>query len=218
MGSNPINLIIRFLLEIIALISVGMWGWKQSDSWLRFVFAIGIPILLAAIWGTFAVPDDPSRSGAAPIVTPGLICLAIELGFIAFATSSLYIIGSVKFGFALGIIVTLQHVGFLTESFGFYRISNLLISKRTLQTEITEANKFFVLPPQINLEILKKNIPIRRSNIVIKNKPSDLVLHVPLPTSNLSIWLKLSLLPVYISLIRTMVSLKILNPDGNSSK
>jgi hypothetical protein len=60
-------------------------------------------------------------------------------------------IGSVKFGFALGIIVTLLHVGFLTDSFVFHRISNLSISKRTLQTEITEANKFFVLPAQINL-------------------------------------------------------------------
>ena len=110
MGSHPINLIIRFLLEIIALITFGIWGWKESDGWFRFVLAIGIPIILAAIWGTFAVPDDPSRSGAAPIATPGVIRLAIELEFFALATWSLHDIGWIKISLAFGIIVVLHYV------------------------------------------------------------------------------------------------------------
>ena len=110
MGSHPINLIIRFLLEIIALMSVGMWGWKQSDGWLGFVLAIGIPIILAAIWGTFAVPNDPSRSGSAPIVTPGVIRFAIELGFFALATWSLYNMGFNKVSLVFGIIVVLHYL------------------------------------------------------------------------------------------------------------
>lgn len=110
MGSHPLNLIIRFLLEISALISVGMWGWKQSDGWLRFVLSIGLPVMLAVIWGTFAVPNDPSRSGAAPIVTPGIIRLAIELGFFAFATWSLYDIGLDKVSLALGITVIIHYI------------------------------------------------------------------------------------------------------------
>ncbi|MGB5508782.1 MAG: YrdB family protein, partial [Robiginitalea sp.] len=69
MGSHPANLILRFLLEIIALISLGIWGWNQSESWFRFVLAIGIPGIIAVIWGTFAVPNDPSRSGSAPVTT-----------------------------------------------------------------------------------------------------------------------------------------------------
>jgi len=110
MGSHPINLIIRFLLEIIALFSVGLWGWKQSDGWLRFVLAIGIPIILAAIWGTFAVPNDPSRSGSAPIVTPWIIRLLIELGFFAFATWSVYDMGFSKISLALCITVVLHYI------------------------------------------------------------------------------------------------------------
>jgi len=90
MGSHPINLLVRFLLEIAALLSVGTWGWKQNDNWLRFALAIGLPIILAIIWGTFSVPNDPSRSGSAPIVTPGIIRLIIELGVFALATWSLY--------------------------------------------------------------------------------------------------------------------------------
>jgi len=110
MGSHPINLIVRFLLEISALVSAGMWGWKQGDGWLRFLLAIGIPIVLATIWGTFAVPNDPSRSGRAPVVTPGVIRLLIELGFFAFATWSLYDIGLNNASWALGIIVVLHYL------------------------------------------------------------------------------------------------------------
>ena len=110
MGSHPVNLAIRFLLEMSALVSIGMWGWKQSDGWLRYVLAIGIPIIFATIWGTFAVPDDPSRSGNAPIVTPGISRLAIELGFFACATWSLYDIGFNKISLAFGIIVVLHYI------------------------------------------------------------------------------------------------------------
>ena len=109
MGSHPINLVIRFLLEITALIVVGLWGWKQSESWPRFVMAIGIPILLAAIWGTFAVPDDPSRSGAAPVPVPGVVRLLIELGIFAFATWVLYDMGYIKASWILGLIVVIHY-------------------------------------------------------------------------------------------------------------
>lgn len=110
MGSHPINLTIRFLLEIFSLVSVGIWGWNRSDGWLRYVLAIGIPILLAIIWVTFAVPNDPSRSGSAPIVTPGLFRLLIELFIFAFAAWSLYDIGFDKTSFAFGMIVALHYL------------------------------------------------------------------------------------------------------------
>ncbi|MEP0132835.1 MAG: YrdB family protein [Eudoraea sp.] len=110
MGSHPINLALRFLLEMSSLVSFGMWGWKQSDGWLRYVLAIGIPIILAAIWGTFAVHNDPSRSGSAPIVTPGVIRFAIELGFFALATWSLYNMGFNKVSLVFGIIVVLHYI------------------------------------------------------------------------------------------------------------
>ncbi len=110
MGSHPINLIIRFLLELTALSAIGIWGWKQNDGWLKFVLAIGIPIIVAAIWGTFAVPDDPSLSGKAPIETPGIIRFAIEIGFFACATWSLYDMGFNKVSLAFGIIVVLHYI------------------------------------------------------------------------------------------------------------
>ena len=109
MGSHPINLAIRFLLEICLLMSLSMWGWKQSDGWFKYGLAAGIPIILAIIWGAFAVPNDPSRSGAAPIVTPGVVRLVIELGFFAFAIWSLYDLGLNKASLAFAIMVVLHY-------------------------------------------------------------------------------------------------------------
>ncbi len=93
-----------------ALASAGLWAWKQFDGWLGSFLAIGIPIILGVIWGTFAVPDDPSRSGAAPIATPGIIRLAIELGFFAFAAWSLYEMAYHKTSIAFGLIVVLHYL------------------------------------------------------------------------------------------------------------
>jgi hypothetical protein len=109
MGSHPINLVFRFLLELTALITVGIWGWRQSDNWLRFVLALGLPIILAAIWGTFAVPNDPSRSGAAPVVTNGYIRLFIEFAFFSLGTCALYNIGYIKYSIVFAVAVILHY-------------------------------------------------------------------------------------------------------------
>lgn len=110
MGTHPINLAVRFLLEICALISVGMWGWKQSDGLTKFILAIGMPLVLAIIWGVFAVPNDPSRSGSAPIATPGLIRIFIELGIFGVAIWSLYDIEFQKLCLIFGIAVIAHYV------------------------------------------------------------------------------------------------------------
>ncbi|MCF8229861.1 MAG: YrdB family protein [Bacteroidales bacterium] len=109
MGSHPINLLIRFLLEIAALFSIGMWGWEQSEGWIRYVLALGIPAIFAVVWGIFAVPGDPSRSDKAPIVTAGPVRLAIELGFFGLATWSLHDLGLTEASLAFGIIVVLHY-------------------------------------------------------------------------------------------------------------
>ncbi len=79
MGSHPLNLAWRFLLELLALGSMGYWGWTQHDGVVRWLWMIGLPVVAAVLWGTFAVPNDPSRSGQAPIPTPGMIRLGLEL-------------------------------------------------------------------------------------------------------------------------------------------
>ena len=110
MGSHPINLGLRFILELFALGAAGFWGYSLSTSWTKYLWMIIIPLFMMALWGTFAVPDDPSRSGNAPIVTPGLIRLVLELAFFAFATWALYAVQHQRYGLIFGCVVLLHYI------------------------------------------------------------------------------------------------------------
>ncbi|MCB0400923.1 MAG: YrdB family protein [Flavobacteriales bacterium] len=89
-GNHPINLALRFLLEICALLAVGYWAYLWQDSNLRYVFMILFPCILAAVWGIFAVPGDPSRSGKTVVKTPGWIRLILELIIFSLGILALY--------------------------------------------------------------------------------------------------------------------------------
>ena len=97
MGTHPLNLAVRFVLELAALFILGLWGWRQGGGGWRIVIAVGIPLVAAALWGTFAVPGDPSRSGSAPVPVPGVLRLALEFGFFASATWASYRLGLTRF-------------------------------------------------------------------------------------------------------------------------
>ncbi len=109
MGSNPINLAVRFILEMAGLLALGWAGWNLNAGLLRFVFAIGFPILAAVLWGTFAVPDDPSRSGKAPIQVPGVVRLLLELAFFAAATWALFSTNLPGLAWIFGIVVVIHY-------------------------------------------------------------------------------------------------------------
>jgi hypothetical protein len=87
-------LALRFLLELAVLVAIGYWGFSQYIGFWRFLLGIGIPVTAAAIWGTFAVPKDPSRSGRAPVPIPGMLRLVLELALFGFAAWALYDAGS----------------------------------------------------------------------------------------------------------------------------
>ena len=86
MSQNPLNLAVRFLLEILALVAFGAWAKAQFLGTPGFILMILIPLLAATIWGVFNVKGDPSRSGKAPVSVPGLVRLLIELVFFGCAT------------------------------------------------------------------------------------------------------------------------------------
>lgn len=109
MGAHPANLVFRFLLEMSAYVSLGLWGWHRRDDGFRIALALAVPLLSAAIWGTFAVPHDPSRSGSAPIPVPGLIRLALECAFFAAAAWALYDLRLPKLAAAFGAAVVVHY-------------------------------------------------------------------------------------------------------------
>lgn len=110
MGSHPVNLTLRFLLEMAALITIGYWGWQQSNNLLLQIgLALGFPLIAAILWGTFAVPDDPSRSGKAPVPVPGWLRLILELALFAVATWALFAVDAAVLGWIVGIVTAIHY-------------------------------------------------------------------------------------------------------------
>ena len=110
MGTHPINLAVRFLLELSGLVALGYLGWRCGKGAYRYVLALGLPLVAAILWGTFAVLNDSSRSGEALVQVPGIVRLLLELAFFVAATLSLFAIGAGNVGRAYGGIVILHYM------------------------------------------------------------------------------------------------------------
>ena len=110
LGSHPVNLIYRFLLEILVLFVVALWSWRSVGGWMGLVLAFVLPFALALIWGIFAVPDDPSRSGKAPVPIAGSLRLLLDLLIFSFAIWCLADQGMPFFAAAFAILVLFHYI------------------------------------------------------------------------------------------------------------
>ena len=110
MGTHPANLALRFLLELTTLVALGAWGWSAGGRQWKWVLVVLVPVAAAAAWGTFAVPEDPSRSGAAPVPVPGVVRLVLELGFFAAGVLALRSLGWERSAVFLGVVVFLHYL------------------------------------------------------------------------------------------------------------
>lgn len=102
MANHPINLALRFILELIALFALGYWGWAQHSGMARLLWTIGLPVVAAVLWGTFRVPGDP---GKAPVPVPGVARLLLEAVYFGAATWAFYAAGLVVWSWVFGIVV-----------------------------------------------------------------------------------------------------------------
>lgn len=116
MSQNPINLIVRFALEIVILVALGMWGAGRFEAWKGIVMAILLPLAAAAVWGIFRTSGD---HGHGLVNTPGIIRFAIEVILFCAAAWCLYDLGhkTSSMGFAavalLHYIISYDRVWFL---------------------------------------------------------------------------------------------------------
>ena len=107
MANHPINLALRFFLELFALFSLGYWGWTQHTGLSRFLWGIGLPVVAAVLWGVFRVPAHP---GPAPVIVPGIVRLLIEAAVFGGAVWALYAAGRSTWGLVFGILVLLHYI------------------------------------------------------------------------------------------------------------
>lgn len=80
---KSLNLLFRFILELLVLLALFLFGMSVSDSLpLQLLLALGLPIVVMVVWGMLVAPkarrrlDDPAR-----LVVEGVIWVAGALAF-----------------------------------------------------------------------------------------------------------------------------------------
>jgi len=68
-----------------------------------------LPIAAAAIWGILAVPNDPSRSGSAPVPVPGALRLLVEFLILGSAFLAMYA-GLLYLSLIFGVLVIIHYI------------------------------------------------------------------------------------------------------------
>jgi hypothetical protein len=101
---------LRFALELIALGLFGRWGFMCTSGAARYAWMLALPLLAAAVWGTFTVPGDPSRGKTGPVPVSGAARLALEATFFGAATAACDALGFTAWAAAFGASVCLHYV------------------------------------------------------------------------------------------------------------
>ena len=99
-----LNVIVRFLLELFLLAAVGYWGFKTQSSWLlKILCGIGLPVLIAVLWGMFIAPKAirPLR---------GASYLIVELTLLAFGSVALFASEKSTLGWVYTIILIVNKI------------------------------------------------------------------------------------------------------------
>jgi hypothetical protein len=101
MGNAWWNLTLRFLLELAALLGLGIAGWSLSGGWSRWVLALALPVIAAALWGT---------SGRAPVPVPGTVRLALELIILFGGAAGFYLTSHTTTGIIMALLILISYV------------------------------------------------------------------------------------------------------------
>ena len=99
-----LNLLVRFLLELCLLAAVGYWGFKTHSGWtMKIIFGIGLPLLIAVLWGLFIAPR-------AVYPLTGLSYLMVELILLGSGAVALFASGKPTLGWIYTVMVIANKV------------------------------------------------------------------------------------------------------------
>jgi len=130
MSNHPLNLALRFALELAALGAFGYWGWTENDGIWRWIAALGLTLIAAVLWGTFRVPGDQERmtesfqergwaSGGTPrttgrrdvrVAVSGIVRLLLEAVFFGSAVLLLALADQPRAALIFGVIIVLHYI------------------------------------------------------------------------------------------------------------
>jgi uncharacterized protein DUF2568 len=94
---KPLNLVLKFLLELAALAAAGLWGASIAGGVAALVLAIVLPLVVAVLWGVFAAPRARRR-------LPLRLRAPFELGVFTLAALALWDAGRPAWGVAFAVI------------------------------------------------------------------------------------------------------------------
>jgi hypothetical protein len=98
------NLGLRFVLELCLLAAFGYWGFQVGQGIpSKVLLGIGVPIVVAALWGVFLAPASSSRMGELPR-------LGLEVVLFSLAVACLSTAGRPNLAVLLAALLTLNRV------------------------------------------------------------------------------------------------------------
>ena len=103
------NLFLRLGIELMALGGILAGASAAATSWLRWLLVVTGPLAAVTLWGVFNVPDDPTRSGEAPIRVTGWVRLFIELAVLGAGLWGWWSSGRVAISLVYALAVGVHH-------------------------------------------------------------------------------------------------------------
>ena len=73
------NLALSFFLELCLLAALGYWGFTMASGVTQYLLCLGIPLLVAVIWGIFMAPASPRRLRGPAYEVLGLILFGLGI-------------------------------------------------------------------------------------------------------------------------------------------
>lgn len=107
MSQHPLNLALRFVLELTMLAALGIWGWTQHAGAWRVLLAVGLPLIAAALWGAFRVPED---HGKGLVNVSGYIRLTLEAALFIAAVAAFAASGWRTAALVFGLVTALHYL------------------------------------------------------------------------------------------------------------
>lgn len=109
MGAHPLNLALRFLIEVGGLLFVGSWAWNRAAPDLR-VLAAAVAITGGfLLWALFGVPADPTRVGRELVTVAGPTRLIVEVIFFTAALAAAHRVAGRRLAAAFATAVAVHY-------------------------------------------------------------------------------------------------------------
>lgn len=110
MSQHPLNLALRFVLELTALAALAVWGGSVGQGGMGVLLAVLAPALAAFAWAVFRAPGDPPHAAHPRVRVPGPLRLLLEAVLFGLAVGAFASVGATAWAVTLAVVVVVHYV------------------------------------------------------------------------------------------------------------